>query len=155
MPLKPNEQAYWEKYLQTLADEVKLSHALVTAGYAGNPQITDELLALYLQGKKSAGSSLMEDFQTAGDPLPEVGNYWIYLDSRGDPRCILRTDRVVTHKFKDVPPEIAMAEGEGDLSLEYWKRVHSELYKPFLRQWGIGNLDEATVVTEFFSIVYR
>jgi 5-formyltetrahydrofolate cyclo-ligase len=146
---------YWNTYRASIPNKRHLQDVFVSAGYAGTPQITDELLALYLSGKKSAGSSVMEDFLTAGDPLPQVGNYWIYLNSSGDPSCILRTEKVVMNKFKDVPVEIAIAEGEGDLSLEYWRRVHSELYSPCLVEWGVKSMDEATMVTEFFKIVFR
>jgi uncharacterized protein YhfF len=154
-PLKPIEQKYWQNYLDSLTPEERPQQPHVEAGFAGSPSLTDDLLQLYLAGKKTAGSSIAEDFMTTGDPLPEVGNYWIYLDSKGEPRCILRTEKVVFHKFKDVPVEIAIAEGEGDLSLEYWRRVHSELYTPHLSSWGISKMDDATVVTEYFEIVYK
>lgn len=153
--LKPNEQAYWNKYLSSLLPEERPVNPVVTASFAGNAGITDGLLTLYLNGQKTAGSSLLEDFQAAGDPVPRVGNYWIYLDGKGEPRCILLTEKVVMHKFKDVPEEIALAEGEGDRSLAYWKRVHAELYLPYLKDWGIRDLDEATVITEFFKIVFQ
>jgi len=153
--LKPHEHAYWQLYLQTLPDEQRRMQMNVSAGYAGTLETTDTLLELYLAGKKVAGSSLLEDFLAAGDPLPKVGNRWIYLNGRNQPCCILKTEKIVTHKFKDVPAEIAIAEGEGDLSLSYWKRIHSELYAPFLRSWGVKNIDEATVITEFFSIAYQ
>ena len=42
--------------------------ANIEAAFAGNRGFTDELLALYLAGKKHAGSSIVEDFLTAGDP---------------------------------------------------------------------------------------
>lgn len=153
--LKPQEKLYWENYLQNLPANQRPNDAFVSAGYAGTPEITDELLGLYLSGKKTAGSSILEDFLSAGDPPPKVGNYWIYLNSLGAPSCILRTERIVKHKFRDVPPEIAIAEGEGDLSVEYWKRVHSELYLPHIKQWGLEDLNDATVITEFFKIVCR
>lgn len=127
----------------------------MSAGYAGNQEITDELLALYFASKKTAGSSILEDYLTAGDPPPQVGNYWIYLNSHDQPSCILRTEKVVIHKFKDVPIEIAIAEGEGDLSLDYWRRIHSEIYSSHLPKWGLNDIADATVVTEYFSIVYR
>lgn len=152
-PLKPREQLYWESYLATLPEIP--TNLIVSAGYAGTPEITDELLALYLTGKKTAGSSIVEDFLITGDPLPKVGNYWIFLNSEGNPSCILQTTKVVINKFKDVPLEIAVAEGEGDLSLEYWYKVHSELYLPYLESWGIKDINEATVITEFFDIVYK
>lgn len=153
--LKPNEQAYWDAYLATLPLQTRPSCDMVLANFAGNAAITDGLLELYLSGRKSAGSSLLEDYEAAGDPLPRVGNHWIYLDSKGDPRCILRTEKVVFNKFKDIPAEIAVAEGEGDLSIVYWKRVHAELYEPYLQAWGIGDLAEATVLTEYFKIVFK
>ncbi len=153
--LKPHELAYWEKYLQTLPKEQRPQDAFVTTGYAGTPEITDQLLELYLSGKKVAGSSIVEDFLSAGDPPPKVGNYWILLNSQAQPGCILRTEKTVINKFKEVPIEIAIAEGEGDLTLEYWKRVHLELYSPFLESWGIDDIDKASVITEFFKIVYQ
>jgi 5-formyltetrahydrofolate cyclo-ligase len=155
MNLRPAEFAYWQKYLVSVGGDENLAKAFVSASHAGNAQITDEFLELYFSGKKTAGSSLMEDFLAAGDPLPTVGNHWIYLNSKDEPSCILRTEKVVRHKFKDVPVSIAIAEGEGDLSLDYWKRVHAELYQPYLQAWGVSDLNEATVITEFFKIVYR
>jgi len=154
MDLTPTEFAYWESYVQSTVDKPP-EDAIVTAGYAGTLELTDELLALYLAGKKKAGSSVVEDFVAAGEPLPIVGNYWIYLDGRGEPACILKTVRIALNKFKDLPEEIAIAEGEGDRSIDYWKRVHGDLYRPFLKSWGVRDVDEATIITEFFEIVFR
>lgn len=153
--LKPHERAYWQRYVDSCLNKKELDGTYVTAGYAGSPEITDRLLELYLNGKKSAGSSVVEEFETAGDPLPEIGNHWIYLDGRGEPRLILRTEGVETHKFNDVPERIAIAEGEGDLSLEYWRRVHARLYTPLLSEWGLSRIEEATIITEHLKIVFR
>lgn len=153
--LKHAEKIFWKKYLSSLSDLEQPKNPFITASFAGNREVTDKLLSLYLNGKKSAGSSIVEDFLIAGDPLPKVGNYWIFLNSKDEPSCILRTERIMVHKFKDIPLEIAHAEGEGDLSLNYWRQVHTELYSPFLAQWGIKNIEEATVITEFFQIVFK
>ncbi len=153
--LREIETKYWQSYLSTLAEEDRPLRPRVVAFHAGGRAITDSLLQLYLAGKKSAGSSIVEDFLSAGDPLPEVGNYWILLDSRDQPSLILRTERVVVHQFNDVPPEVAVAEGEGDLSIEYWRRAHRELYEASLKDWGVNSIDEATVITEFFRIVFK
>ncbi len=128
---------------------------IVSASFAGNKEITDELLGLYLKGKKTAGSSIVEDFLSAGDPLPKVGNFWIFLNSQNIPSCILKTIEIKIHKFNEVSIEIAIAEGEGDLTLEYWRKVHSELRTPFLENWGLACIEEATVITEFFKVVYK
>ena len=152
--LSPIQQAFWDVYVSKLPKHKKPAEVFVEASFAGNKDITDELINLYLSGQKTAGSSLVADFEACGDPLPQIGNYWIILDSQEMPKCLVRTNKVVFNKFKDVPKEIAQAEGEGDLSLEYWKNTHSEFYKPFLAKWGVDNLDEAMVVTEYFDVVF-
>lgn len=153
--LKDSEKSYWHRYLDTIEESKRPERPFITSSFAGNKDCTDELLGLYLSGKKTAGSSLAEDFLAAGDPLPKVGNFWILLNSRNQPSCILRTINVLTYKFKDVPEQIALLEAEGDLSLEYWRKSHTELYSPFLKSWGINDIEDSTVITEIFEIVYR
>lgn len=153
--LKPIELKFWQEYVNSLEEAKRPQQASVMASYAGSPEITDELLELYLSGKKWAGSSILEDFISSGDPIPKIDDYWIYLDSKSIPRIILRTEETVLNKFYNVPESIAIAEGEGDLSLEYWREAHSRFYLPQIKSWGLQSLEDATVITEFFSIVYR
>jgi len=152
--LQPTAQAFWRRYLKSvgLRDSDDL---LVTASIPGNKQIADSLVSLYLDGTKKAGSGLVLDYEKAGDPLPKVGNYWIILDSNEKPVCIVKTIRIEIHSFEDVPPEVARAEGEGDLSLDYWHESHKEFFTPFLAELEIEDLNTALIVTEFFEIVYR
>ncbi len=149
------QKSYWDAYVATLPQDEQPLTPFISASFAGNKEITDELLQLYLTGKKTAGSSVVEDFLTASDLLPEVGNFWIFLNSSETPSCILKTVEVKINKFNEVPADIAIAEGEGDLTLEYWRKVHSELYTPFLKNWGLARLEDATVITEFFEVVYK
>jgi uncharacterized protein YhfF len=153
MKLNERELAYWKSYLKALPE--KPLNRFVEAGIPGDDKIADQLLALYLSGKKSAGSSLVKDFEIAGDPLPEVGNFWIILDSNKEPRCIVKTVRVEIYQFDQVPEEVAIAEGEGDLSLEYWREAHIDFFTPFLESWGITDLDREKLITEFYELVHR
>lgn len=153
MNLNKIELEYWNSYLSTL-DE-KPTQPMVEASIAGNEEIADQLLDLYLMGKKTAGSGLVKDYELSGDDLPKVGNYWIILDSQKVPRCIVKTVRVEIHQFDQVPKEVAIAEGEGDLSLEYWQKAHIEFFTPFLENWKIDDLNKEQVVTEFFEVVYK
>lgn len=153
--MKPLERAFWNEYLAGIKPARRPRRPVVGAAFAGNRRTTDGLLALYLAGKKSAGSGLVKDYLTAGDPLPKVGDYWIALDSRNRPRCLLKTVRVEMNIFKSLPKRIAVAEGEGDLSIAHWKRVHKKFYSPFLTKWGIENIEDAEVITEHFKLVHR
>lgn len=151
--MNQSQRDYWNSYLETLTN--KPENPRVEVSIAGNEEIADELLELYLCGKKTAGSGLVKDYQSAGDPLPEVGNYWIILDSRSEAQCIVKTIRVEFYQFDQVPVEVAIAEGEGDLSLEYWRKAHIDFFTPYLKDWGIDNLDEETLITEFYEVVYK
>jgi len=148
------ELNFWNSYLDTVPDKESLQDVFVEAMPAGNFQITDNLIELYFAGKKIAGSSLVEDFASAGDPLPKVGNFWIVLASDKKPKLILKTKKIEIHKFAEVPQYVATAEGEGDLSLDYWKREHAKIYEPHLANWGIKDLNQANVITEFFELVF-
>lgn len=153
--LAPNEMKFWQRYLSSLPAATRPRHPRVEAALPGNREVADELINLYLTGKKSAGSSLVKDFEINGEPFPAVGNYWIVLDRKNKPCCIVKTIRVVFHRFKDIPEDIAKAEGEGDCSVAYWKKVHEKLYSPYLEKWQINNLQNTKVITEFFEVVYK
>jgi uncharacterized protein YhfF len=144
---------YWEDFCKSIG--IHADQAYVEASVAGNETNSEELLLLYLQGKKTAGSGLVRDYEMAGDDLPKLGNYWIILDSKEKPRCIVKTIKVVTHAFKDVPEEVAKAEGEGDLSIDFWRKAHRDFFTPYLTDLGIENLDEAKIVTEFYQVVFK
>ena len=153
MSLTCQQQDYWDAYLRTLAEP--LPNPRVTAGIAGNSAIADSLLALYLSGAKTAGSSLVRDYELAGEELPGLGEHWIILDSSENPRCIVKTVRVEFFVFAEVPERVAIAEGEGDLSIAYWREAHEDFFKPFLDEWGVTDLDAEQVVTEFFELVHQ
>lgn len=153
--LKKSHKEYWDAYINTLPENERPSAPTIEAAPCGNHDITDELIALYLDGKKTAGSGLAEDYKYCNDPLPKIGNYWIVLDSQDKPKLICKTLKVEFNRFGDIPAYIAKAEGEGDCSIQYWKDVHSKIYAPHLKTWGIEDINDATVVTEFFEVVYK
>lgn len=158
--LNSKAKDFWNAYLSQFPKgqlpTISVNNPLfVESSFAGNPAITDDLVQLVIKGKKIAGSSLVRDFQTVGDPLPKVGNFWIALDKNEEPKCILKTVRIEINKFKNITDEIAKAEGEGDCTVKYWKQVHQDIYTPFLEHWGIEDLNEAEVITEFYEVVYK
>lgn len=147
--------------------------------FGDSPAQADELLALVLAGRKTATASALRDYeqearerargeepegegaQDRGDvlvatdldlALPEPGLLSILLDGAGRPRALIRTTDVQVVRFGDVTGEHARAEGEGDRSLEHWRRVHQEF---FARTAPHGEpVDEDTmVVLERFEVL--
>ena len=97
--------------------------------FGATPAQADELLALVLEGTKTATASSLWDYEAAGDPLPQVGEVAIVLDGSGRSRAVLETTDVQVVPFDQVGPAHAHAEGEGDRSLEYWRRVHEAFWR--------------------------
>jgi len=153
MVLNNIELEFWNKYLSTLPEKPK--NLSVRASMAGNRELANKLLNLYLIGHKTAGSGLVKDYQNCNEQLPKVGEFWIILDSNSVPKCIVKTIKVEINNFDQIPESIAIAEGEGDLSLEYWKKAHRTFFTPFLKKLGIDMLDKAQIITEHFEVVFK
>ena len=119
----------------------------VTFAFGDSPELADELLALVLSGKKTATCGALRDY--GGDePVPEVGRRDVVLDGQGRRAAVIETVEAIHRRFDEVDAEFAAAEGEGDLSYEYWRKAH-EAY--FARNGGFS--PDMILVCERFRVV--
>lgn len=114
----------------------------------------DLLAELTRTGVKTATSSAGPLYALEGEPLPEVGEYSVILDSRDEAVCVIRTAKMYTTSFDQVSAEHARREGEGDRTLDYWRRVHEEFFRAELAEAGLEFSHEMPVVCEEFEVVY-
>lgn len=111
----------------------------------------DRLLALVLDGTKTATAGALADYDAAGEDLPEPGSLSIVLDGRGHPRALVVTTAVSVVPFDEVDEAHARAEGEGDRSLAEWRRAHAR----FFADHSAGGFDpRMAVVLERFRLLY-
>ena len=82
--------------------------------------------------------------------MPEVGRRDVVLDGAGKPAAVIETTEVTVRRFDEVDEDFARDEGEGDLSLEYWREGH-EAY--FARNGGFE--PDMELVCERFRLVER
>ena len=97
---------------------------LDTTVFGGPPAEADALLALVLAGKKTATC-----WAARHGELTHVGRRVVLLDSTGRARSILETISLERRRFCDVDDDWARAEGEGDLSLSYWRKTHRTFFE--------------------------
>lgn len=90
---------------------------------------------------------LTDAFQ-AEDPVPEICSYNIIINGQGVPVSIIKVVAMRLVCFSDVTEEFAKREGEGELSLEYWRREH----KAFFTRAGFYS-DNMELVAEEFEVV--
>ena len=96
--------------------------------FGATPEHADELLALVLEGTKTATASALWDYEAEGEDLPQVGALSIVLDGAGHPRALLETTEVAVVPFDEVSAEHAYLEGEGDRTLADWREVHQRFF---------------------------
>lgn len=92
--------------------------------FGDSPELADELLALVLAGAKTATSWAADE----GLKGVEVGKRWTVTDGAGKPRAIIETTEVAKHLFTEVDESIAYDEGEGDRTLAYWRKAHTDYF---------------------------
>ncbi|BAL51128.1 ASCH domain-containing protein [Lactococcus lactis] len=94
------------------------------------PELGDELAELVRTGKKSATTSALIEYDMYNEPIPTVdGKFDIVLNSKCEPVAILTNSKVYQTTFDKVTAEHALKEGEGDLSLSYWRQAHERFFK--------------------------
>ncbi|MGV1755337.1 hypothetical protein A6U86_30965 [Rhizobium sp. AC27/96] len=92
--------------------------------FGNSPALADELLDLVLKGKKTGTCWSVRDGQ-----LTEIGQRSVVCDGKGVPRAIIETVSLEQRPFDQVGEAFAHSEGEGDLSLEYWRRAHRSYFE--------------------------
>ena len=77
-----------------------------------------------LVGKKTATRWAASE----GDKGVAVGKRWIVKDGQGRARAILETVELKRRRFGDVDATFVHDEGEGDRSLDDWRRMHTAYF---------------------------
>jgi uncharacterized protein YhfF len=149
-------KVYWEKFLATLSpDAAYHSKSYVAEGWGDSPAMADELGALVVQGTKTATCSALWEWEAEGNPIPEVGFVTIALDGRGEPLCILESIEVTIRNYNEVDADFARAEGEGDLSLNYWREAHKDYFSRVLPNIGKEFSEDMPLVCERFKLIHK
>jgi uncharacterized protein YhfF len=96
--------------------------------FGDNEALANDLLTLVLDGTKTGTASAQWEYGD-NDPLPEVGEVSIILDGTGEPAAVIRTTTVEVVPFDQVTADHAYSEGEGDRTLDSWRRDHESFWR--------------------------
>jgi uncharacterized protein YhfF len=137
-----------------IADD--LDSVFVDTDYFGDsPEMADQLLALVLAGTKTATcSSLWEWEHERTEPL-KAGYLAAIIDGSGNARCIVQTLEVNVTPYNEVTEEFAKAEGEGDLTLEWWRDAHWNFFSRTLPRIGKQPTQTMPLLCERFRVIYQ
>ncbi|MGK9175874.1 ASCH domain-containing protein [Yokenella regensburgei] len=129
-------------------DGLKKKYPGANAWQMGDSQaLANELAALVTRGMKTASCGSFVSYQEE-ESAPQIGSYNIILDGQDVPVCVIRLVSLRLVRFCDVTAEFARKEGEGDLSLEYWRKEHQR----FFTRAGVFS-DDMELIAEEFEVV--
>ena len=117
----------------------------------GNPgESREKLTSLVLDGMKRATAGTLEwDYLGQSEPIETVGEKLAVLDNEKRHIATIQATRVEIRKFSEVPDEFALAEAEGDLSGEDFRRSHLKYWSKL----GLAINDETEIVLLYFELV--
>ena len=149
--IKKSVENYWKRFLASLpSDSPYHSKAYIAEGWGDSPAMADELGGLIVQVIKTATCSALWEWEAEGNPIPIT----IALDGHGEPLCIVETIAVTIHTYNEVDSDFACDEGEGDLSLNYWRAAHKNYFSRVLPKVGKEFSEEMPLVCERFRVIY-
>lgn len=145
-------ETFWNEFI-TLHPENKTSK-YTSWHFCSDKQSADSLAKLVMDGIKQGTASLLDSYKHNNEPVSKAGDLSIITDWDGNPRCIIKTIKVWIYNFSDVPENFAAIEGEGDGSLEYWKKVHRSFFQAETQEMGIGFSDDSEIICEQFIKIF-
>jgi len=104
---------------------------------------------------KRATSHSLKGLQLRNESLPKIGNFYVVTDWSGNAKCVIRTTGVKLLPYFSIREEHARLEGEGDKSLDYWKKSHWDYYTRELGGLGTSPKESMIVVFEEFEMLYK
>jgi uncharacterized protein YhfF len=122
-------------------------------GYGDSPALSRELLALIISGRKRAGTGLLWAIEHDGEDLPRVGDIEVVIDHAGRPALVTRLTEVDVRAFHLVDARYAAIEGEGDGSLDFWRRAHEAFFARECARIGRTPAPDMPVVCSVFELL--
>ncbi|HAS74699.1 MAG TPA: RNA-binding protein [Clostridiales bacterium UBA8960] len=145
----------WKNYLSSINETVEKSEKEYEAwSFGADEKSANDLSKLVLEGKKTSTTSLHCLYAFEDEELPEENAYSIILDGNNEAQCVIKTTKVSITPFNEVTETFAKTEGEGDMSLEYWKKVHRAFFSKDLKKFEKAFTENMLVVCETFEVVY-
>jgi uncharacterized protein YhfF len=123
-------------------------------GYGDSEALSNELLDLIRSGRKRAGTGLLWASEAEGESIGQAGDIEIVVDHHNRPCIVTRLLDVYVVPFRDVSADYAAIEGEGDGSLDFWRRAHWAYFSRECARIGRIPGDDMPVVCSTFEVLH-
>lgn len=145
-------KTFWQNFCETAKINTETPYQV---WYFGNTsEMARELVELVLRGEKRATATLLESANLHPESAPIADVHSVVTDFEGSPMCVIQATEIRNLPFDEVDAEFAYEEGEGDKSLEYWRRVHHDFFTKDAAENGLDFHEKSIVVCEKFKLLF-
>lgn len=123
--------------------------------YGDSADLVRELTALIGSGRKRAGTGLLWAYEYDGETVAKAGDIEIVVNELGNPAVVTRILSTQVIAFSEVTAAYAAMEGEGDGSLEYWRKGHWNFFTRECTRIGREPTQSMPVVCITFKVLNR
>lgn len=127
---------------------------IMTDSFGDSPKMADELLIPILAGIKTATCSSLWEWEHENEAPLVAGSLAAIIDGSGNARCIIETLSVTPTPYNEVDAQFAYEEGEGDRTLEWWRKAHWDFFSRTLPRIGKEPSEDMILLCERFRILY-
>jgi len=122
-------------------------------GYGDSEALSQSLLALIRLGRKRAGTGLLWAYEYDRVEIATTGDIEIVIDHSNQPALVTRITSVKVVPYDEITAEYAALEGEGDGSLEYWRKAHWAFFARECARIGRQPDESMPVVCSIFEVL--
>ncbi|WP_298474688.1 ASCH domain-containing protein [uncultured Maribacter sp.] len=141
---------YLDKHLEDAFHEApKAIH------FCDNEKDANTCAKLVTSGIKKATTDSLIGIQNRNEKLPKIGDFTVITNWEGEAQCIVETTKVTLRPFFSIDEAYASKEGEGDKSLDYWKKVHWDYYTREFEDFNRKPSESMIVVCHEFELVFK
>ncbi len=150
----PETLPLWQAFLAS-KPEYQATRFYESFFFADSEPVANYLAELVLSGVKRATAALVWGLEAEGKDPPRPGDLSIVTDWSGKAVCVIETVSTEVVPFEEVAAEFAAAEGEGDKTLESWRREHWAYVSRECSRIGREPTARMPVLCERFKVVYQ
>jgi len=143
----------WGNYLNAHLEHA-FEHAPSITFFGDNEIDANTLADLTKKGLKKATSHSLLGFQNRNEKLPKIGDFIVVTNWGGEAQCIVRVTSVKLKPYFSIDTSYAQIEGEGDKSLDYWRKTHWNYYTRELQKFGREPRESMIIICQEFEKVY-
>jgi uncharacterized protein YhfF len=146
---------YWNTYLLTLPEAERQQTYYEAASWGNSDELADTIAALIHAGVKTTTSQLAWEREHSTDPVEQIGDKSIVLDSKQTPICIVQVTDIFIKPFNQADADFVYNYGEGSRDMDFWNNNMWEYYVGECAELGLQPSRDMPMVCTVFKLIFK